>query len=142
MNPTISRELQRQHQAQLLREAELDRLVRTSSGPASDFGQRVMLSFAYALVSLGNRLQRRYAGERAGSAVALAGGARPPATADEWMAFLARNVRPGRTFLLIHMTDRGVSGFTCWGELAAPGSLGPLGSLGPAGLRFAPQQQP
>lgn len=142
MNPTISRELQRQHQAQLLREAELDRLVRASSGRVSGFGQHLALPLARVLVSLGNRLQRRYAGERAGSGLALAAGARPPATADEWMALLAREVRPERMFMLIHVTDSGTSGFTCWGELAAPDSLGPLGSLGPAGLRFAQQHQP
>lgn len=137
INPTISSELLQERQTQLRREAELDRLARESAESARGLDQRVMLPVADALVALGHRIQRHYGGEPARGLV-LAADARQPASADDWLAFLARNVRPGGTFLLIHMTDRGVSGFTCWGELSAPGAFGPSG--GTAGPRFAPQQ--
>ncbi len=136
INPTISRELQREHQAHMLREAEVDRLARQSSEPAQSMDARVILPVANALVSLGSRIQRHYAGEPAGLVLASEG--QRTMSAEDWMAFIARNVRPGGTFLLIHMTDRGASGFTCWGELTAPGAFG--GVPGGAGIRFASQR--
>ena len=136
INPTISRELSRERQTQLQREAATDRLARQSSDPSHGLDGRVLLPIADALVSFGHSIQRHYAGEPAG--FALATEVRPFISTEDWLAFLARNVRPSGTFLLIHMTNRGVSGFTCWGELAAPVSLG--SSSGATSIRFAPQQ--
>lgn len=137
-NPTIMHELQREHQSQLLREAEVNRLARehSESEPASSLDQRVMLPVADALVSLGQRIQRHYAGQSAG--LVFASDARPAISIEDWLAFLGRNVRPGGTFLLIHMGEHGVTGFTCWGTLAAAGAAGAL--PGSMQVRLIPPQ--
>lgn len=136
-NPTISRELQREHQSHMLREAEVDRLAREHAEPASSLDQRVMLPVADALVSLGQRIQRHYAGQSAG--LVFTGDAHPAPSPEDWLAFLGRNVRPGGTFLLIHMGDHGVTGFTCWGSLAAAGSPGAF--PGATEVRLIPPQR-
>lgn len=138
LNPTISRELQRERQTQLLREAEADRLASAASAasasePAQGLDQRVMLPVADALVALGQRIQRHYAeGESAGApGYALATGTPSPISAEDWLAFLTRNVHPGGTYLMIHLNEQGAAGFTWWGTLSASSSLG----LSASGLR-------
>lgn len=133
-NPTISYELQREHQSHLLREAEADRIARESSEPLPSLDQRLMLPVADALVALGHRIQRHYTGESV--ALAFAGDTRPTISSEDWLTLLGRNVRPGGTFLLIHMGNHGVTGFTCWGSLAGSGSSGSI--PGTADVQFIP----
>lgn len=136
-NPTISYELQREHQSHLLREAEVNRIAREASEPVPSLDQRLMLPVAEALVSLGQRIQRHYIGESVG--LVSAGDTRLPISPEGWLAFLGRNVRPGGTFLLIHMGDHGVTGYTWWGSLASSGSSGSI--HGTTDVQLSPPQR-